>query len=584
MKKFFLFLSAALVSMVMQATIVTKSVDWTLEAKGSSSISGNVISAKSWSGAEKWSWLTGASQYDQLVLEVADHTENIQFKAIFNDGTADVSPASVRVLPAGFNEIAVDVTADVLHYIEVLNASETDDVEITINRIYLRGAVGETEEIFPWQGSKSFDDWDWNQRVLIAPEKFNDLHVGDIVELAYTTNAESYHQIQIKFEYDNTYPKFSPFQIDLGGSSESGVLRFCITNEDDLTDIASKGGIYLNGKFITFTQLSVIKHKLLWTGIQSIGEWDDQNIISASKLSNLEIGDILCVRLTSLTIGGESGKEGQVNLQDGDWHNFSPNVTYLFKEGDAASEEVPFLVEFPVTYKMHKQLQGKDLIVKGVNYTMTDIYVMEGVPTEPVSETLTVTDAKMATYILPFDVLSLPEGVQAYTLTNDGSDAIMATAVNALEEDKPVLIIAEAGPYTFTSAAGDSKDVSYKTGTYTNGALIGTYNAIDQLEQTTGGNYNYILQNGGDGVAFYQVLDANCNVPAYRAYLSCGFNASTNGSAPKRMRLVFQQEEVATGMESVEPSTISSQKVLRNGQLLIIRDTKTYNTLGQLVD
>lgn len=155
----------------------------------------------------------------------------------------------------------------------------------------------------------------------------------------------------------------------------------------------------------------------------------------------------------------------------------------------------------------------------------------------------------------------------------------MATAVNALEEDKPVLIIAEAGPYTFTSAAGDSKDVSYKAGTYANGALIGTYTEINPLAQKTDDNFNYVLNNQGGNVAFYQVRDNSCSVPGYRAYLSCAHDASNNGAnfAPK-MRIVFHKD-ATTGIESQELKA-NSQKLIRNGQILIIRDGRTYNALG----
>ena len=193
----------------------------------------------------------------------------------------------------------------------------------------------------------------------------------------------------------------------------------------------------------------------------------------------------------------------------------------------------------------------------------------------------------MATFIVPFNVPSLPDGVQAYELTNDGSNVIMATEVNALEADKPVLIVAaqnEDPGYEFVSEDGASDDISGKTGTYANGALMGTYTAIAELEQQTAGNYNYVLQNHGGEVAFYQVKDNSCSVAPYRAYLSCGHDASNNGAnfAP-RMRIVFHKDNT-TDMESVQHSAISTQKILRNGQILIIRDGKVYNALGQLED
>ena len=49
------------------------------------------------------------------------------------------------------------------------------------------------------------------------------------------------------------------------------------------------------------------------------------------------------------------------------------------------------------------------------------------------------------------------------------------------------------------------------------------------------------------------------------------------------MRIVFHKDNT-TDMESVQHSAISTQKILRNGQILIIRDGKVYNALGQLED
>ena len=40
----------------------------------------------------------------------------------------------------------------------------------------------------------------------------------------------------------------------------------------------------------------------------------------------------------------------------------------------------------------------------------------------------------------------------------------------------------------------------------------------------------------------------------------------------------------ATGVESVQHSAVRSQKILRDGQLFIIRAGKTYDTFGRLVD
>lgn len=571
MKKIFSILGAVLVSLAMQATVVTLRPKMSqFGPNGTATVSGGTIThAAAWNGAESWEWLERISVYDQIVIALDDHSQTVLFKVIYPD------ESSMQVeLPTGTNTATIDLNPaqNTVKGIQVLNWSSENNIDITMTDLFFRGAVGNRKNVTIWSGTKTFDEFDWEHRLLMGAENFADLHVGDILEVYYSTNAESYHQFDVKTEYDNNYPSFAPVQVSLGGSNEDGVMRFYIAESSDLSNIASQGGLYLNGKYITFTKVSVIKHETLWTGTTDAGSWSGYQEINASKLADLKVGNIICIRLSDLTIDGES----QVALYDGSWAAFSPEVNYVFQEGD----EAPMVVEFPVTYKMEKQLRGKNLLVRGKNFTMTDIYVKEGTPVNTVAAYLNVSAAGMATYVLPFNVPALPAGVQAYELTNDGSNVIMATEVNALTADKPVLIVAAEGEYEFISEDGASDDISGKAGTYANGALIGTYAAINPLEQTTGGNYNYILSNGTDGVAFYQVKDNTCSVPAYRAYLSCGYNESSAPASAPKMRIVFHQD-ATTDVENVQSDNVQSTKVLRNGQVIIIRDNKEFNVLGQ---
>ena len=570
MKKIFLFLSAALVSLAMQATVVTKNFNLSeFSAYGTATVSnGAITGASAWSGAQSWEWIAGASEYDQVVLTVENHAEKVLFRVIYSDETQVQTE-----LPVGTNSAVIDIAQDIIKGVQILNWSESNDVSITITNVCLRGAIGNRKNVTIWSGTKTFDEFDWEHRLLMEPEKFADLHVGDILEVYYTTNAESYHQFDVKTNYNNAYPAFAPAQIDLGGSNESGVLRFYIAESSDLSNIASQGGLYLNGKYITFTKVSVIKHEVLWTGTQATGNWENAVEVAAAKVADLQVGNIICVRVSEVTL--ENYAQVALWYNNGSWNDFSPSVNYYFQEGDVA----PFVVEFPVTYKMKLQLKGNSLLVRGNNFTVTDIYVLEGAPLNTVAAYLNVSAAGMATYVLPFNVPSLPDGVEAYELTNNADATIWATQVDALEADKPVLIVAAEGEYEFISEEGASDDISAKTGLYANGALIGTYQAIDPLEQTTGGNFNYILSKDGDGnVGFYQVRDNSCSVPAYRAYLSCGYNASSAPAGAPKMHIVFHKDET-TGIESQELKA-NSQKLIRNGQLFIIRDGRTYNALG----
>ena len=77
-------------------------------------------------------------------------------------------------------------------------------------------------------------------------------------------------------------------------------------------------------------------------------------------------------------------------------------------------------------------------------------------------------------------------------------------------------------------------------------------------------------------------LPAEQTMKALRGYFVLNFPV---GSSQASARVVFNTNEVetATGMESIQSSAISVQKVLENGQVLIIRDGRTYNAQGQMI-
>ena len=60
------------------------------------------------------------------------------------------------------------------------------------------------------------------------------------------------------------------------------------------------------------------------------------------------------------------------------------------------------------------------------------------------------------------------------------------------------------------------------------------------------------------------------------------------GMGPKYRAAAVWQEfdirdkaDVVTGVDNVDVDTISIEKVIRNGQVMIVRDGKMYNMLGQ---
>lgn len=577
MRKLFSILVVALLALSAHATVVTKNFDLSQTSNyGTATVSGGTITgAADWAGAVSWEWMEGALAYDHVMLEVADHAQKVLFRIQYSD----LSEKQVE-MPAGVNSAAIEITQNIVKGVFVLNWSDVANVDITITGLYLRGAIGEKKEVTLWNDGKVFDDFDWNNRITLGAALFEDLHEGDILEINYTPDANSYHQFKLHLEYNadinlaflaDAIDEYK--QININTTENPTQMRFPILSATDVANIKAQGGLCMYGKYITVNSINLIRHDVLWSGEQVVENWNGHLSVAASKLSDLQAGNILCFRVSA--IGSADGP--RVSLYCG-WETTDAlaDGEYYFQTND----EAPMVVELPVTAAMLAQLQGKDLLVRGVNYTLTDVFVKEGTPVTTVSANLTVTAAGMATYILPFNVPSLPEGVQAYDLTNDGSNIITATEVNALTADKPVLIVAAAGEYEFISEEGASDDISGKTDTYANGALVGTYQAIAAVPQTEGGNYNYVLQQHGEEVAFYQVKSDDCALSAYRAYLSCGHNHATSGPSAAPMRIVFRPK-APTGVENVQGDKVQSTKVLRNGQLFIIRNGIEYTINGQ---
>ena len=572
MRKLFSIFSALLVTMAMQATLVTHEINLSeISSQGSATWENSTITAGAWQGVQKWfgdaEYAFDASEYEALVLEL-EETSSVGVNYVINyaDGTAN---NDVTISAGATSEQLVLKSSKIQKIVIQL----TEEGSAKISNLYFKGYAGKvTEE------AVTFDQYNnegalgnWNNSLQAWSGRFGSLglQVDDKLVIKYTlSGSDDQFRILACADADNVFDFASSNGSCINPEAGTTSIAFPL-NSADLARLTSKG-LKIDGKNMTITGISVLKHAVLWSGEQVVGNWSGHKEVTA----NVAVGNIICVRISA--IGSDSSP--RVSLYCG-WEDADAlaDGVYYFQGGDKA----PMDLEFPVTYKMEQQLRGKNLLVRGVNFTMTDIYVKEGAPINKVAAYLNVSDAGMATYVLPFDVTELPDGVEAYELTNNGDEVIWANPVDALEADKPVLIVAAEGEYEFVSEDGASDDISGKTDLYSNGALIGTYSAIAELEQTTNGNFNYVLNNQGGNVAFYQVRDNSCSVPAYRAYLSCGYPGNSGGGGSAPMRLVFPHNS-PTGIESIQNSEIRSQKFFHNGQLFILRNGVEYNVNGQM--
>ena len=352
---------------------------------------------------------------------------------------------------------------------------------------------------------------------------------------------------------------------------------------EQATAINAAGKLFVYGTgvkvshFAVAQPMSIYDADMLFHGEAVVTSWASPVDFVASKFADLTVGDKICIALTDLSSSGQFWVMTQNYIQ------FTPQLKTHFNSTFVA----PMTLSYTVNQDMLDALKANGMRISGANFTIGDIYILRATAhTE--SYTLSVSSAGMATLVLPFNVPELPAGVEAYSLTNDGSEVIEASSISAIQADQPVLIIASEGEYEFVSEPGANAGINGKysipTDLYQSGALKGNYHDA-YVPKSSGTTNNYVLQNHGGNVAFYQVVDANtCTVAPYRAYLSCSYDASATwgGGAPAPMRMVFRPK-VPTAVESSQQSAISSQKLLRDGQLYIIRDNTTYNAQGQLV-
>lgn len=170
-----------------------------------------------------------------------------------------------------------------------------------------------------------------------------------------------------------------------------------------------------------------------------------------------------------------------------------------------------------------------------------------------------------------------------FALPNDGTEAYVATISG---NDMLLTKIAGAGEVIPANTAVILKAVTGSVDLVRSTDVPVSFEAVNALLGTDvsmpAPAHCYVLSghssdNSVQGVGFYQFSGT---LAAHKAYVVIGGGGSM---APKRLRFVFNNENTATGVENVQSDNVQSTKVLRNGQLIIIRGDKEYNAQGQIV-
>lgn len=187
------------------------------------------------------------------------------------------------------------------------------------------------------------------------------------------------------------------------------------------------------------------------------------------------------------------------------------------------------------------------------------------------------------TLCMPFEinVSDLGEGADVQDLfgvEQDGEELIFGfkpITEDVLEAGHPYLVKPTSN-VTLTNFTG--KTIVAEPMTLTKGAyaLQGVFKPTTLIND---GKTLFVGPETENGNLYYPSASGNL-MNGMRAYFK---KVSGPAAAPKRIRYVVNYHNTATDVESIQDLEVSSQKILRDGHLFIIREGKVYDAQGMLV-
>ena len=169
----------------------------------------------------------------------------------------------------------------------------------------------------------------------------------------------------------------------------------------------------------------------------------------------------------------------------------------------------------------------------------------------------------------------LPAGVEAYVADLSGSDLILTKIAGAGQViPANVAVILKANVQNFSLIPSFDMPVSFSAHNDLDG--VDHQTSLESLNISAANCY-VLSGTQAYGVGFYKI-----NVDYLKAHKAYVIYNGSQSNAPRRMRFVFENEQIATGVDNTE-ATVESQKIMENGVLYIIKNGVKYNVQGQIV-
>lgn len=410
------------------------------------------------------------------------------------------------------------------------------------------------EKPYLWKGNQHVD---YGESSVITLDKvlFATATAGQKLIVKYATDAEKEIELKVKNEHFD----------HLAGSREQAKLNGNGRFEHFLTPKAVEElkayGLEIGGNGFYALRVELVDGKAslpegvnVWTGYFWADNWNTMYLYW-NGYRYVDFNDVKAIRFYS-----EANRSDFVlNVRD-NWE-IDGGVEIANINAMTAGEGY---MELPLTNYMREKIAASEHLLVQFNkesgdpFNVTDIVlVME----EPY--TRTVTNGNYGTICLSRAAATI-EGATMYRIVGgNASEGITIEEVASMEAGKPYIFQASADQITvtMTGARAEVQDANGLIGNLGTDAITVPMDA-------------FVLKNN-----LLYLVNSDVTIAPNRAYINMSAITPV-APAPGRVRRVIAVENQATGVESLQPSAFSLEKVLMNGQLFILRDGQLYNVTG----
>jgi hypothetical protein len=337
--------------------------------------------------------------------------------------------------------------------------------------------------------------------------------------------------------------------------------------------------------------------------------------VTCSQPLSLTVSDITATGAHISWAASERGTESNYQYikriwdeSDPDWASatlISSSVLELDLTGLSANKDYEFYL------RSYCGMSDQSTPVKVEFRTLTADVVFEDVATATdnetrlaalIGQTVNVTikrplplNGDYSTICLPFDLSALQIAdaecplhgfvIKEFEHSEENTEAVdlYLRQVTSIEAGKPYFV-------RFAGATSDARlnpltfrDVQIKLSTpveVENAEGVQPYGIFNPHALTGGDNTTYFLSS--NNTLYWPSADGTIN--GFRVYVhidpSTPMGSALYHGAPMRIR---ESNNSATGIENIPSTEVRTQKVLRDGQIIIIRDGKAYNAQGQMI-